>query len=148
MRNLLRPRTFVVAAVAMLLSGGAYAFTASNSVPATTAGNGSGAISGYTVGSVTYTLSQSDTGATDASPVITGVSFTLAPATGSGDTAAPTVVDAVITGTSAHDYSSCSLSATWSTSTGGSYACTGADATVAGATSLAVTASANSTSTL
>ncbi len=136
-----------MAAVAMLLSGGAYAFTASNSVPATAAGNGSGTISGYAVSGVTYTLSTASPG-TAASPVITGVSFTLAPATGSGDTAAPTVVDAVITGTSAHDYSSCSLSATWSTSTGGSYACTGADATVAGATSLAVTASANSTSTL
>ena len=84
--NVLRPRTFVVAAVAMLLSGGAYAFTASNTVPATTAGNGSAGISGYTVSNVSYTLSNGSSGSsgTAASPVITAVSFTLnASATGS-----------------------------------------------------------------
>jgi hypothetical protein len=44
----------VVAALA--IAGGAYAFTASNTVPVTTAGAGSGAVSGYTVTSLHYTL--------------------------------------------------------------------------------------------
>lgn len=43
---------FVVAALSMA----AYAFAASNTVPATKAGDGTGAVSGYTVTSVVYTL--------------------------------------------------------------------------------------------
>ncbi len=163
MRNLLRPRTFVVAAVAMLLSGGAYAFTASNSVPATTAGNGSGAISGYTVGSVTYTLSQSDTGATDASPVIASVSFAIC-ASGStsctsneasvaGGYTAPTLVDAVFTagttgGGSTMDYNSCSVPASTTTWTCVQSGTPTSYESVADAGNLSVTATANSSSAL
>jgi hypothetical protein len=44
----------IVAALA--IAGGAYAFTASNTVPATTAGAGSGAVSGYTVTGLHYAL--------------------------------------------------------------------------------------------
>jgi hypothetical protein len=44
----------LAAAVAMALA--AYAFTATNTVPATQAGDGSGAISGYTISNVQYQL--------------------------------------------------------------------------------------------
>jgi len=44
----------LAAAVAMALA--AYAFTATNTVPATSAGDGSAAISGYTISSVQYQL--------------------------------------------------------------------------------------------
>lgn len=54
--------------LAAVLSVGAYAFTASNTVPATKAGTGSGGITGYTVSNVQYTNS----GGT-----ITDVSFNL-----------------------------------------------------------------------
>ncbi|MDA8400974.1 MAG: hypothetical protein M0008_13205 [Actinomycetota bacterium] len=157
MRNLLKPRTFVVAAVAMLLSGGAYAFTASNTVPTTTAGNGSATISGYTVSGVTYTLSNATPG-TAASPVITKVSFNLAAkscptADPNVSDCTPNVVDAVITGaTTTHDYSGCTTSAT-SGATSWAYVCvlstvSGAtDATVGGASSLAVTATDSNAST-
>jgi hypothetical protein len=42
--------------VALAVGGGAYAFTASNTVPASTAGAGSGAVSGYTVTNLHYAL--------------------------------------------------------------------------------------------
>ena len=41
---------------ALGLSGAGYAFAAANTVPATKAGDGSGAITGYTVSAVVYTL--------------------------------------------------------------------------------------------
>ena len=41
---------------AVCVAAGAYAFTASNTVPGSSAGAGSGAISGYTVSNVAYTL--------------------------------------------------------------------------------------------
>lgn len=60
-----------VAAVA----GGSYAFTASNTVPTSQAGQGSGSVSGYTVSSVGYTLNSSNPANIDA------VTFTISPAT-------------------------------------------------------------------
>jgi len=42
-------RIVLVAVVAAVVAGGAYAFTAANTVPATNAGSGSGTVSGYTV---------------------------------------------------------------------------------------------------
>lgn len=47
------------------------AATASNTVPATLAGSGAGAVSGYTVSAVSYSL---------AGETVGGVSFTLSPA--------------------------------------------------------------------
>ena len=41
---------------AVCVAAGAYAFTASNTVPGSDAGAGSGTISGYTVSNVAYTL--------------------------------------------------------------------------------------------
>src|ERR1041385_6075913 len=48
---------FIVATVASLaIAGGAYAFTASNTVPTSTAGAGSGTVSGFTVTNLHYGL--------------------------------------------------------------------------------------------
>ena len=47
------------------------AATASNGVPAAAAGSGAGVVSGYTVSSISYSLSED---------VLDGVSFTLSPA--------------------------------------------------------------------
>jgi len=46
---------------AVCVAVGAYAFTNSNTVPGTNAGSGSGAISGYTISNVQYTLNSDPT---------------------------------------------------------------------------------------
>ena len=51
-----RSRTFGILIVAAALATGAYAFTATNTVPGSNAGSGSGTISGYTVSGIAYTL--------------------------------------------------------------------------------------------
>ena len=67
--------------VALAVGGGAYAFTASNTVPASTAGAGSGAVSGYTVTELHYVLNA-------ATPTnIDSLTFTITPtvpSTGTG----------------------------------------------------------------
>ncbi len=59
--------------VASVVASAAYAFTAANTVPASTAGSGSGAISGYTVSAIAYTLNAATPTNLDA------VTFTIAP---------------------------------------------------------------------
>ncbi|MDX6487453.1 MAG: hypothetical protein QOK13_68 [Gaiellaceae bacterium] len=59
--------------VAGVVGSAAYAFTATNTVPASTAGSGSGAISGYTVSAIAYTLNSTTPTNLDA------VAFTIAP---------------------------------------------------------------------
>jgi hypothetical protein len=67
-----------VAAViaAVCVAAGAYAFTASNTVPGSNAGSGAGTISGYTVSNIAYTLNTGNPTQMDA------VSFTLDNAAG------------------------------------------------------------------
>lgn len=60
---------------AVCVAVGAYAFTASNTVPGSSAGAGSGAISGYTVSNVAYTLGSTPTD-------LNAVTFTLDKAAG------------------------------------------------------------------
>ena len=60
--------------VAGVLAMGAYAYTASNTVPTSNAGTGAGAISGYTVTNVSYTQNGTDPRDLDA------VTFTISPA--------------------------------------------------------------------
>ena len=81
-----------VAAVlaAVCVAAGAYAFTASNTVPATDAGSGSQTISGYTVTNVAYTLNSTTPTDMDA------VAFTL-------DKAAGTVKAQVVSGGTWYD---------------------------------------------
>ncbi len=74
--------TIVIALlVALVVGGGVYAFTASNTVPTTTAGSGSGSVSGYTVSNLHYNLNAT------APANIDSLTFTITPAvpsTGSG----------------------------------------------------------------
>ena len=74
-------RLVLVAVIAAVVAGGAYAFTAANTVPATNAGSGSGTVSGYTVSNIHYTLN------TTTPNNIDSLTFTISPAvpnTGSG----------------------------------------------------------------
>jgi len=68
-----RRRTIVVALLALGIGAGAFAYAATNTVPGSTAGAGSGAISGYTVSNVAYTLNATTPTNLDQ------VAFTIAP---------------------------------------------------------------------
>ena len=68
-----RVRVLIVALLAVAVACGVYAFAAANTVPASTAGSGSGAISGYTVTNVAYTLNATTPTNLDQ------VAFTIAP---------------------------------------------------------------------
>ena len=54
------PRRFAAILVAIVIGVATFAAAASNTVPASRAGDGSAAISGYTVSNVSYTLSASN----------------------------------------------------------------------------------------
>jgi len=56
MRNRSPIVIIVAVGVGLLIAGGAYAFTASNTVPNATVGAGTGTVSGYTITSMHYTL--------------------------------------------------------------------------------------------
>ena len=106
--------------VAGALASAAYAFTASNTVPSTSAGSGATAISGYSASSVAYNLNATTPTNVDS------VTFTLAPA------AAGTVKVQLVSGGS---WYSCTNSA-------GSVTCntTSPQATVSAANNLSVLA--------
>ncbi|HEY2542804.1 MAG TPA: hypothetical protein VGH92_07085 [Gaiellaceae bacterium] len=83
-------RFAVAFGAAAAVAGGAYAFTAANTVPTSNAGSGSGTVSGYTVTNVHYALNATTPANIDSltfnvSPVI--------PSTGSGKV----IVQAVLT---------------------------------------------------
>ncbi|HVN16603.1 MAG TPA: hypothetical protein VMT73_12735 [Anaerolineales bacterium] len=70
-------RTFKVLLVALAviaIAVSAYAFAASNTVPNTQAGDGSGTVSGYTVSAIAYNLNSTDPSTLDS------VNFTLSAA--------------------------------------------------------------------
>ncbi|HEY7206896.1 MAG TPA: hypothetical protein VH416_01535 [Gaiellaceae bacterium] len=118
-----RGRRFAIAAVlAGVIASGAYALTASNTVPSSNAGSGSGTISGYTVSSVSYTLNSANPQNIDK------VSFALSPA------GATTVKAQLVTGGT---WYSCTLTAgTWGCDT-----TSPSQATAAAANNLTVVAS-------
>ncbi|MGH3103750.1 MAG: hypothetical protein ACRDN6_06615 [Gaiellaceae bacterium] len=113
-------RLLVTVLFAGVLASAAYAFTASNTVPGTTAGQGATAISGYSATSVAYNLNATTPSNIDS------VAFTLSPA------AAATVKIQLVT---AGSWYSC-------TNTAGSVSCatTSPQATVAAANNLSVLA--------
>lgn len=90
-----RSRMVGALVVAAALATGAYAFTATNTVPGSSAGSGSGTISGYTVSGIAYTLN-----ATTPSD-IDSMTFTL-------NANATTVKAKVVSGSST--YTACSIS--------------------------------------
>ncbi|CAG0988007.1 hypothetical protein ANAEL_02131 [Anaerolineales bacterium] len=67
-------KMFAIVLVIMAFATAAYAFAASNTVPASNAGEGSAAIGGYTVTNVTYTYSTANPS------MLTFVDFDIAPA--------------------------------------------------------------------
>jgi hypothetical protein len=66
-------RIVVAVGIAAILGTGAYAFTASNTVPNTTAGSGQGTVSGYTVSNIHYALN------TTTPANIDSLTFTVSP---------------------------------------------------------------------
>jgi len=70
-----RRQLALVALAALIVAASAYALTAANAVPATTAGDGTGAITGYAVTSVAYVLATADPSTIDK------VTFTVNPIT-------------------------------------------------------------------
>jgi len=115
-----RRRTVIVALLALALGAGAFAFAAANTVPGSTAGSGSGAISGYTISGVAYTVNSTTPTNLDQ------VAFTISPA-------AATTVKAQLA--AAGSWYTCANAA-------GSVTCntTSPQATVAAATQLTVVA--------
>lgn len=69
---------FTAVLLAAVLASGSYALTAANTVPASKAGDGEGAVSGYTASAIHYNLNATDPSKADS------VTFTLdtAPAAG------------------------------------------------------------------
>jgi hypothetical protein len=106
--------------LALCLGAGVYAYAAANTVPATTAGSGSGAISGYTISAIAYGLNATTPTNLDQ------VTFTLAPTTAS------TVKIQLASGGQWYSCTNAAGSATCNT--------TSPQATVAGATQLTVVA--------
>jgi hypothetical protein len=123
MKNVLRPRSFGMLIIALILAASVYGFAAANTVPDTYAGDGNGTISGYTISNVAYGLETSDTDPTD----IDQVSFDL----GSGMTATGVYVS-FDGGTNWVD---CSAGVSGSTVT-----CTGLSINVLGASNLRIIA--------
>jgi hypothetical protein len=113
-------RTTLALCTAGALALGAYAFTASNTVPTTSAGSGAAAISGYAVSGVAYALNATSPTNIDA------VTFSISP------TAATTVKAQLVSGGTFYPC----------TNTSGSVSCatTSPQATVAAANQLTVLA--------
>jgi hypothetical protein len=109
LQNIVQTKILAAAVVAVVIGGGVYAFTASNTVPSTTAGAGSGAVSGYAVSGVHYNLNAT-------SPLnIDSLTFTINPAvpnTGTGKV----VVQTTLTSGGPNTYS-CVTTATGATVT-------------------------------
>lgn len=76
--NLIRPKNLGIVHAVLLLVVVAYGFAAANTVGDSSAGDGTGTVSGYTISAISYTLDSTDP--TD----IDGVSFTLTGANAPG----------------------------------------------------------------
>lgn len=73
MRSLKRARLFGAVALAVVVGGAAFAFTAANTVPDSNAGQGTGNVNGYTVSNIHYTYGSPAPNSQD----VDTVSFTL-----------------------------------------------------------------------
>ena len=71
--NTVQTRILMAAIAVVVIGGGVYAFTASNTVPNTTAGAGAGTVSGYTVTNVHYNLNTTTPANVDS------LTFTISP---------------------------------------------------------------------
>jgi hypothetical protein len=80
-RNKRKASIILAGGIALAIGGGAYAFTSSNTVPATTVGAGAGAVSGFTITNLHYALDATTPGNIDS------LTFTISPvvpSTGAG----------------------------------------------------------------
>ena len=73
-------KVLITALAVLVIGGGAYAFTASNTVPNTTAGAGAGTVTGYSVSNLHYVLSTATPGNIDS------LTFTINPVVPSAGT--------------------------------------------------------------
>ena len=112
-------RLTTVVLLAGVLIAGTYAYTAANTVPASKAGDGSGAVSGYTVSAVHYNLNATSPQNVDS------VTFTLDSAPAAGST-----IKAQVDGATWYTCTNVTTAVTCTT--------TAPQATVLGATSLRV----------
>ena len=119
-----RMHALIVLALALIAAVAIYGLAASNTVPDSGAGDGTGTISGYTISNVAYTLN-----ATTPSD-IDKVTFTVTPG---GSAGAPTVVKAKLVSTSS-TYSNCT------NTSGTTWECSFTGVTVAAADELRVIA--------
>jgi hypothetical protein len=85
-------KLLIAVVAAAVVAGGAYAFTAANTVPASTAGAGSGAVSGYTVTNLHYTFNATTPGNIDS------LAFTISPVVPSSGTGKVDIHAALSTG--------------------------------------------------
>ncbi len=92
MRNKKTLTIILGASSRLAIAGGAYAFTASNTVPATTAGAGAGAVSGFTVTNLHYALNATTPANIDS------LTFTISPAVPSTSSGKVIVSAALSTG--------------------------------------------------
>jgi hypothetical protein len=90
--HLLQLKFVAAALVAAVIGGGVYAFTASNTVPNTTAGSGNGTVSGYTVTNLHYNLNATTPANIDS------LTFTISPAVPSTSTGKVVIQAALTTG--------------------------------------------------
>jgi hypothetical protein len=90
--HLIQTKILVATVVIALIGGGVYAFTASNTVPATTAGSGAGVVSGYTITNIHYALDATTPSNIDS------VTFTISPVVPSTGTGKVVIAAALSTG--------------------------------------------------
>ena len=84
-----------------LMAGGAYAFTGANTFDDSAAGTGTKAISGYTIGNISYTLDTSDPSK------VSAVTFRSTGASGVPDPKAGNVKAKLVTTANTTDYKNC-----------------------------------------
>ncbi len=117
MKRVLRPRSLGMLVLALVLAAAVYGFAAANIVPASSVGDGSGAISGYTISGIVYTLNS------DGNPAdIDAVGFTLS----------ATATSAYVSFDGGTSWTSCAIAG------GTSVSCTGLNESVASANTLRV----------
>jgi hypothetical protein len=90
--HLIQTKILVATVVVAVVGGGVYAFTASNTVPATTAGSGAGVVSGYTITNIHYVLDSTTPSNIDS------VTFTITPTVPSTGTGKVVIAAALSTG--------------------------------------------------
>jgi hypothetical protein len=73
-RTLRSPRRLVAVAAFSIVAGSAFGFAATNTVPASNAGDGTGTVSGYTVSNIDYALNSANPSLADS------VTFDISPA--------------------------------------------------------------------